>query len=76
MTVTTTTHTASPAELAGLDEHAGLDGLDAAGLLARVVEADRGERAAARDKLRVALDDPEKRQQMVDAIRVMMKTES
>jgi hypothetical protein len=31
--------------------------------------------AEIRDKLRVALDDPEKRQQMVEAIRVMMRSE-
>jgi hypothetical protein len=30
--------------------------------------------AEIRDKLRVALDDPEKRQQMVEAIRSMMRT--
>jgi hypothetical protein len=31
--------------------------------------------AKARDKLRMALDDPEKRKQMVEAIRAMMRSE-
>ena len=31
--------------------------------------------ASLRDKLRIALDDPEKRQQMVEAIRMMMNKE-